>query len=282
MMKRLFLWLTALSLCVPDAHADLEPRPKVRLEVKIESQRIRERLKEEADPFSIKLRDRILEILDAEFPYLEWVTSGSDDRVLSVTLKQRQGTVDQEYILEYGSSAVSGPPIVRQLYGSLSPPPRDAKPLKEALLGETKEKPGTILTDVLHARPALRAYFASRVPLVKRVDVSKKHVALPVLGVDPEYAKFLVTFADTATKRGRIQLFEPLQDPERGVVCRISNFNYLGEPEINAEWDEAIPTVMTEKVDKKSVNVTVVEFISRANSGTYDGSVTELPTGGQR
>jgi hypothetical protein len=278
MKRRLLLSLLSMWLGASAAHAALEPRPQVRVTFSIEAGELRDDLGTEADSFTATVQARVRDILEKHFPYFDWVTTGTPERVLKVTLRQRQAAGDLETVLEYQSTAVPGEPLVHVLYDWLNPPPHDAPLLKESLLNtKTKGDPGKIPADVLDSAPGLRTYFISQVPLVKRVDMSVKHILLPVSNVHPETARFLVKFDDADAKQGRIKLFEPLDDGTRGIVCRIDHFNYTGTPEIDAQWHDSIPTVVKEKA--RNVRVIVEEFTPRANPNTSGGSVTAVPRG---
>ncbi|HEX2122972.1 MAG TPA: hypothetical protein VHL59_15170 [Thermoanaerobaculia bacterium] len=265
-MRRTLLSLLVLLMCSPVCMAAVEPKPKVKVTFVIAAAEIRGDLGAGLPAVVASVQTAVKSVLDARFPFFDWVTTGSAAHTLTLTLKERQGSLDIEHVLAYTGSVRSGsvPAPVHVLYPWDDPPP-DPRELTASLVARVQ-------ADVAKSEAKLKAYFVSQLPLVNRVDIENRFVLLPVAGVHAESARFLVEFSG-----GKMELQDPLEAPDKGVYCAISNFFF--PPQINGPWHDDIPTVMERA---QNVKVKVKEFTPKAHENTSGGSVTALPGGGSR
>lgn len=264
-MRRTLLSLLVLLICSPVCMAAVEPKPKVKVTFVIAAAGIRGDLAAGLPAVVSSVQTAVKSVLDARFPFFDWVTTGTAPHTLTLTLRERQASLDVEHVLAYTGSVGAGTAPVHVLYPWDDPPP-DPRDLTASLVARVQ-------ADVAKSEAELKAYFVSHLPLVKRVDIENKFVLLPVAGVHAENARFLVEFSG-----GKIELKDPLDAPNKGIYCAISNF--LFPPQINGPWHDDIPTVMRERA--QNVQVKVKEFTPKAHENTSGGSVTALPGGGSR
>ena len=261
-MRRTLLSLLVLLIGSPVCTAAVEPKPKVKVTFVIEAPGIRGDLDAGLPAAAAAVQSAVESVLDARFPFFDWVASGPAPHTLTLTLKERPGSFDVEHVLAYTGSVSAGTAPVHTLYAWDDPPP-DPRELTASLVERVR-------ADAAKSEAELKAYFVSHLSLVKRVGLENKFVLLPVAGVHAEAARFVVEFSG-----GRIDLQDPLDAPEKGVYCAIANF--LFPPEINGPWHDSIPAVMLQKA--QSVQVKVKEFTPKAHANTSGGSVTALPGG---
>lgn len=260
------LWsILALFCCVSAAASPPEPKPKVRLTFLIEGDAIKGALGEQPSAYMTEVETAAKCILEKQFPYLEWVTSGNPLHSLTLVLMERQAVLDLEHALQYRASVRLGDPPTHAIYTFDDPAP-DPKDLQADLLDRIKK-------DLTKSEAETRRHFASQVPLVRRIGIDNQSVILPVTGISAEQAHFQVSFMEGTARRGAVLLTTPLDAPEKGIYCAIDNFDY--PPDIsNARWHSGIPKVIREK--GQNVTVTVKDFTPRAHENTSGGTVTAL------
>lgn len=259
--------LIIFMVCGGSSAAQLDARPKVRVTFVVEAAGIRKNLKSELLPCVTTVQDKAQQDLQKRFPFFEWTTSGEATHTLVLTLSETQTSFDIEHVLSYTASIGNGNAPVHVIYPVEDPPVVDVRSLKDDVIART-------IADVARAESELKNYFTRHVPLVRRLDIEKRSILLPVADVHPMRALFLVDFQDAAAKRGTIQLFKP-QDQPAGIYCEIAAFQFL--PDIpETTWDDRIPGVI-KRVRKAEVKVQ--EFTPRPYANTSDRSVTTLREG---
>lgn len=248
-----------------------EPKPKVRLAFVVEGEAIRSALGAQAASYVTKVETEVKCLLEKQFPFLDWVTSGTAPYSLTLVMQERQDLLDHVHSLQYRASVRAGDPPTHTIYDFSDPVP-DPKDLQADLLNRIK-------ADVKRSQEQTKNHFASQVPIVRRIDIENKFVLLPVAGIHAETALFQVDFLEGSSRRGGIRLGTPLDAPQKGIYCAIDEFTY--PPHINkVQWDDGIPGVIREKGN--SVAVKVKSFTPRAHENTNAGAVTSLGSGGTR
>ncbi len=264
--------LIVLLFSVSLSAAPPEPKPKVRLRFTIEGEAILNALGAQAPAYVTKVETEVKCLLEKQFPYLDWVTSGTAPYALTLAMQQRQEVFDHVHSLQYRASVRAGDPPTHTMYDFSDPVP-DPRFLQADLLKRIK-------ADVKKSEEQIRNHFASQVPIVRRIAIEDKFVLLPVAGIQAETALFQVDFMEGTSRLGGMRLGTPHDAPQKkGIYCAIDEFTY--PPRLNkVQWDEAIPGVIREKGN--SVAVKVKSFTPRAHENTSGGAVTSLGARGTR
>jgi len=212
------------------------------------------------------------------FPFLLWVNGDATvTNRLVVALVQRRAGGDFETLIEYRGTTKSGamPPALQKVVYRWF----DAKN------AETAEIVKAHVRDVIHKqfdsdqfRSDLLRYFISQVPLAESVDLDMRghRVLVPVaaaaLQADEQQSELSVSFFGKSDGRpGRMTLRQPLDYPQRGVLCLIKEFDFVDAP--LAGWSDRIPQVFTpSKV--RDVRVTMSAYVPKWIPGVRDGSLT--------
>jgi hypothetical protein len=258
--------LLVLLFSVSLSAAPPEPKPKVRLTFAIEGEAIRTALGAQATAYETKVATEVKCLLEKQFPYLDWVTSGSAPYELTLTMQQRQDVFDHVHSLQYRASIRAGDPPTHTMYEFSDPVP-DPKDLQADLLKRIK-------ADVKKSEEQTRTHFASHVPIVRRIAIENQFVLLPVTGIQAQTALFQVDFLDGTAHLGGIRLGTPHDAPQKkGIYCPIDEFTF--PPTLDrVRWDDAIPEVI--RKNGNSVAVRVKSFTPRAHENTSRGAVTSL------
>lgn len=272
----------AVMLSTLLAAALLADPPKADVRFVIEAQQFVDGLQESRAGVERALSQTLLdECRDQKsFPFLQW-TNGDATAVnrLVVALVQRRAGGDFEMLLEYrgttkndATSHVLMQDVVYRWFESKYADTADV--VKARLQKKVREQ---FASDAF--RKGLLRYFVSQVPLAEKVDLDtpSHRVVVPVaanaLQADEQQSELEVTFFGKSDGRpGTITLREPLDFPQRGVLCRIKEFNFAGVP-LSGDWSDQIPQVFgPSKV--RNVRVTMFTYVPKWIAGVRAGLLT--------
>jgi hypothetical protein len=260
------------------ASAALADSPKADVRFVIEAQQFVDGLQSSRASVERALTQTLLdECRDQKaFPFLQW-TNGDAAAVnrLVVALVQRRAGGDFEMLLEYRGTTKNGalPPALQEVvYRWFDSKYADAADVVKTRL--QKKVRDQFASDTF--RKNLLHYFVSQVPLAEKVDLDTRghRVIVPVAAVnlqaDEEQSELAVAFfAKSDGRPGTMMLRDPLDYPQRGVLCRIKDFNFAGVP-LAGDWNDSIPQVFApSKV--RDVRVTMATYVPKWIAGVRGG-----------
>ena len=267
-MRRLVALCFTL-FCAGSLVAQSDPKARVLVSFAIDAATIRQDLGTELPSTLTEGADLLRAELETQFPFLTWVTTGDAEHRLTATLKQRPASGDLESVVEYSGSISAGDKPTHLLFPWFAPPPVDARPLKTALRDALR-------TDVRASQAELKRFFASQVPVIKRVVVNGdlRRVVVPVAGINADAgSRFVVDFKDRSETAGLMKLRDVMLFGTNGLLCTVEEFDLA--PVKLVAWDPSIASIMRNRA--RDVRVRVEEFVPRAFTNTQNGSVTTLP-----
>jgi hypothetical protein len=214
------------------------------------------------------------------FPFLRWTNGdAATPNRLVVALVQRPAGGDFETLLEYRATTKADGELRAALQESVYRwfdaknadtadilKARLQKRIREQFAGERFRK------DLLR-------YFVSRIPLAEKVvlDRSGHRVIVPVaataLLADERESELAVTFfAKNDGQPGSMTLRDPLDFPERGVVCRIKDINFRGLL-LDGDWSDHLSQAL-DPTKIRDVRVTMFTYVPKWFADASHGSLT--------